>query len=86
MTDNTDDILLTDRVSVTCVIVGARPLLKDPGVGGGGGGPGCTRRERNSEAARAAVGQEEVAQAVGGSYCRLQMPLKLELGVRRKPN
>ena len=25
---------------------------------------------------------EEVAQAVGGGYCRLQMPLKLALGVR----
>ena len=25
---------------------------------------------------------EEVAQAVGGGYCRLHMPLKLELGVR----
>ena len=25
---------------------------------------------------------EDVAQAVGGGYCRLQMPLKLTLGVR----
>ena len=25
---------------------------------------------------------EEVAEAVGGGYCRLQMPLKLALGVR----
>ena len=25
---------------------------------------------------------EEVAEAVGGGYCRLQMPLSLELGVR----
>ena len=25
---------------------------------------------------------EEVAKAVGGGYCRLQMPLKLALGVR----
>ena len=49
--------------------------------------PGCIRREGASEsipeAVRQAVGQaEEVAEAVGGGYCRLQMPLKLALAVR----
>ena len=45
---------------------------------------GCIRREGTSEAATEAVGQalEEVAKAVGGGYCRLQVPLKLALGVR----
>ena len=31
---------------------------------------------------RLRTGVEEVAKAVGGSYCWLQMPLKLALGVR----
>ena len=37
-----------------------------------------------SEAAQKRLGRrlEEVAEAVGGGYCRLQMPLKLALGVR----
>ena len=43
---------------------------------------GCIRRKAASEAAPAAVRQEEVAKAVGGGYCRLQMPLRLALGVR----
>ena len=52
----------------------------------GGWGRGCIRREGTSEAAPEAVfGRrlEGVAQAVGGGYCRLQMPLKLALGVRK---
>ena len=49
---------------------------------GGGGGQGC-RREGASEAAQRWLDRplEEVAKAVGGGYCRLQMPLKLALGV-----
>ena len=39
-------------------------------------GQGCIRREGISEAA-----PEAVRQAVGGGYCRLQMPLKLALAV-----
>ena len=45
------------------------------------GGGGCFGREGTSEAAPEAVGQA-VAKAVGGSYCRLQMPLRLALAVR----
>ena len=46
---------------------------------------GCIRREGTSEVAPEAVRQalEEVAKAVGGGYCRLQMPLRLALGVRK---
>ena len=45
---------------------------------------GCIRREGASEAAPEAVRQAvgRVAKAVGGGYCRLQMPLKLALAVR----
>ena len=51
-------------------------------------GQGCIRRGGASEAAPAARQQlgrrlEGVAKAVGGGYCRLQMPLKLAFGVRR---
>ena len=48
------------------------------------GGGGCIKREETSEATPVALDRqlEEVAKAVGGSYCRLQMPLKLALGVR----
>ena len=58
------------------------------GLGGGGdpgeGIQGCIRRKGTSETAPGAVRQrlEEVAEAVGGGYCRLQMPLKLPLAVR----
>ena len=48
---------------------------------------GCSRREGIPKAVRRAVRQavrrlEEVAKAVGGGYCRLQMPLKPALRVR----
>ena len=45
---------------------------------------GCIGREEASEAAPEAVRQAVGGgcQAVGGGYCRLQMPLKLPLGVR----
>ena len=45
---------------------------------------GCIRREGTSEAFQKRLGRrlEEVAKAVGGGYCRLQMPLKLALGTR----
>ena len=48
---------------------------------------GCIRRERASEADLDAVRQvlgKTVAKAVGGGYCRIQMPLKPALGVRRQ--
>ena len=46
---------------------------------------GCIRRAGASEAAPEALGWrlEEVAEAVGGGYCRFQMPLRLALGVKR---
>ena len=54
-------------------------------VGGGGGGgrdelegKGPQRRPQRRLGRRL----EEVAKAVGGGYCRLQMPLRLALGVR----
>ena len=50
----------------------------------GGGGQGCIRGKGISEGAPEAVGRRlgEVAKAVGGGYCWLQMPLRLALGVR----
>ena len=55
-------------------------------VGEEGGWPpfqGCIRGEGASEVAQRLDGQlEEVAKAVGGGYCRLQLPLTLVLGVR----
>ena len=45
---------------------------------------GCIRREGTSEGPQRRVDRrlEEGAKAVGGGYCRLQMPLKLALAVR----
>ena len=45
---------------------------------------GCTGKEGTSEAALRPLDRrlEEAAKAVGGGYCRLQMPLRLALGVR----
>ena len=45
---------------------------------------GCIRREGTTETAPEAVDRrlEEVAKAVGGGYCRLQMPLTPAVGVR----
>ena len=44
---------------------------------------GCIRKEGTSEVALEAVRRlEEVAKAVGGGYCRLQMPLSLAPAVR----
>ena len=45
---------------------------------------GCIRREGAPKAAPEQLDRrlEEVARAVGGGYCRLQMPLKLAQGVR----
>ena len=50
------------------------------------GGGGCIRTEGASEVAPKRLDRrlEEVAKAVEGGYCRLQMPLKLALGVRRQ--
>ena len=48
---------------------------------------GCIRREEKAPQRRPQQRLdrrlEEVAQAVGGGYCRLQMPLKPAFGVRR---
>ena len=52
--------------------------------GGGGGGRGALEGkgpERQSQK-RLDRWLEEVAKAVGGGYCRLQMPLRLALGVK----
>ena len=45
---------------------------------------GCIRREGTSEPARKRLDRrlEEVAEAVGGGNCRLQMPVRLALAVR----
>ena len=59
----------------------ARPRARE---GGGGGGrdalEGKAPRRRPQE--RLGRRLEEVAEAVGGGYCRLRMPLRLGLGVR----
>ena len=48
-----------------------------------GGGP-VPREALEGKGPRRRLGRrlEEVAKAVGGGYCRLQMPLRLALGVR----
>ena len=48
------------------------------------GGQGSIRREGTSDAPQRQLDRrlEEVAKAIGGGYCRLQMPLTLALGVR----
>ena len=51
-----------------------------PGPGGGGGSEGKGPGRRPQE--RLGRRLEEVAKAVGGGFCRLQMPLRLALGVR----
>ena len=43
---------------------------------------GCIRREGSEGQRRLGRRLEEVAKAVGGGYCRLQMPLRPALGVR----
>ena len=49
----------------------------------GGLPQGCIRRGGTSETPPELDRRlEEVAEAVGGGYCRLQMPWKLALGVR----
>ena len=50
------------------------------GDGGGWGGMGAEMHSQPRK--RGCRRLEEVAKAVGGGYCRLQMPLKLALGVR----
>ena len=49
-----------------------------------GGGGGCIRREGPQRRPQRRLDRrlKEVAKAVGGGYCRLQMPLKLALGGR----
>ena len=53
------------------------PTMVTFGLWGGGGVPGGWPQRR-----RLGRRLEEVAEAVGGGYCRLQMPLSLALGVR----
>ena len=53
-------------------------------IGGGGEGAGsCIGRKGTSEAAQKRFDRwwKEVAKAVGGGYCRLQMPLKPALAI-----
>ena len=52
--------------------------------GGGGGGRNALEGKRPQRRPQKQLGRrlEEVAEAVGGDYCRLQMTVKLELGVR----
>ena len=52
------------------------------GLGGGGGAEGRGRGD-NGQGGRGWGAGEAVRQAVGGSYCRLQVPLSLTLGVRK---
>ena len=56
---------------------------QERGGDGGGGAQGCNRREGAQRRPRRRLDRplEEVAKAVGGGYCRLQMPLKLALAV-----
>ena len=53
-------------------------------VGGGGGGRDALEGKGLQRRPQKRLGRrlEEVAKAVGGGYCRLQMPLRLALGVR----
>ena len=55
------------------------------GQGGGRGGQGCIRREGPQGWSQRRLDRrlEEIAEAVGGGYCRLQMPWKLAFGVRK---
>ena len=57
------------------VCVGVPP---PPPLGDASEGEGPQRRPQG----RLGMRLEEVAKAVGGGYCRLQMPLRLALGVR----
>ena len=52
--------------------------------GGGGGGRDALEGKAPQRRPQRRLGRrlEEVAKAVGGGYCRLQMPLRLALGVR----
>ena len=52
------------------------------GLGGGGAGRDALERKGHQRAPQRRLGRrlEEVAKAVGGGHCRLQMPLKLALG------
>ena len=76
-----DEQLAVANLSVCCVASDPRPAsghIHAPPLR-----KGCIRRESTSgaalEAVRRAVGG---AEAVGGGYCRLQMPLRPALGVR----
>ena len=52
--------------------------------GAGGGGRDAAEGKGPQRWPQRRLGRrlEEVAKAVGGGYCRIQMPLKLALGVR----
>ena len=73
-------------------------MHRSQGTGGGGGGErsgdgegtrdppaqGCIRREGPQRRPQKRLDRrlEDIAKAVGGGYCRLQMPLKPALAVR----
>ena len=58
--------------------------LCQPRVGGGGGGRDALEGQGPQRGPQKRLGRrlEAVAKAIGGGYCRLQMPLRLALGVR----
>ena len=60
----------------------ATPVALGHGSVGGGGGGGGDALEGKTPEERLNQRLEEVAKAVGGGYCRLQLPLKLALAVR----
>ena len=63
--------------------LGTLLLLSHGGWGGGGGRDAVAgKAPQRQPQTRSDRRLEEVAKAVGGGYCRLQMPLKLALGVR----
>ena len=64
------------------------PVEPEPGLyedgGGGGGGRGASEGKGPQRRPQERLDRrlEEVDEAVGGGYCRLQMPLRPALGVR----
>ena len=63
-------------------------MLASVALAGGGGAcvPSAAGGSRGQRRPQRQLGRrlEEVAKAVGGGYCRLQIPLKLALGAGRQ--